>query len=210
MTRDGLVGTRTALASTAWPRHEPDMSLIEWIAVAFGVANIVLIIRRNVLNFPVALVMVALYGKIFWDLKLYSDAGLQVFFFVVNIIGWRMWSANEAASGEIQVERLRPRARALWLGGTLGATLMWGAMMHRFTDASLPWADAAIAMMSVAAQILMTRRYLENWLGWIAVNMLSVAVYAAKGIVLTAGLYGLFLIMAGVGLYEWRRHEARI
>ncbi len=185
------------------------MSLIEWTAAAFGVANIILIIKRSVLNFPVALVMVALYGKLFWDLKLYSDAGLQVFFFAVNIIGWRMWTANEAAAGEVIVERLSRHGLALWVGGTCLMTLIWGGLMHRYTDASLPWADAAIAMMSVAAQVLMTRRYLENWIWWIAVNILSVAVYATKGIVLTAGLYGLFLIMAGVGLFEWRRHEAR-
>ncbi len=183
------------------------MTLIEWIAVALGIANIILIIRRSVLNFPVALLMVALYAKIFWDLKLYSDSGLQLFFFIVNLIGWRMWSVRQTDTGDIAVKRLTLRALGMWVIGSAGATLIWGWLMHRYTDASLPWADAAIAMLSVAAQILMTRRYLENWLWWIVVNILSIAVYWAKGIALTAGLYGLFLIMAGFGYLEWKRQK---
>jgi nicotinamide mononucleotide transporter len=181
------------------------MSVLEWIAVALGVANIILIIRRSVWNFPVALLMVALYGRIFWGLKLYSDAGLQVFFFIVNLIGWWMWRANEAQSGEVQGTRLSPRGRLLWIAGSLLCVALWGWIMHRFTDASLPWADAAIAMLSVAAQILLTRRYVENWLWWIVVNLISIITYTAKGIPLSAGLYALFLVMAVIGFNEWKK-----
>jgi nicotinamide mononucleotide transporter len=181
------------------------MSAIEIIAALFGVANIILIIRRSIWNFPVALVMVSLYAKIFWDLKLYSDAGLQLFFFIVNCVGWWMWRKSSAEAGEIRVERLSTPGLAAWIAGSVAATLGWGWLMHRFTDASLPWADASIAMLSVAAQILMTRRYLENWLWWIIVNIISVIVYVDRGITLTAGLYGLFLLMAILGLLEWQR-----
>jgi nicotinamide mononucleotide transporter len=181
------------------------VSVLEWIAAALGVVNIILIIRRNIWNFPVALVMVSLYAKIFWDLKLYSDAGLQLFFFAVNVIGWRLWRANEGDDGVIQVQRLCLRDLLLWLGGSVAATLGWGWIMHRLTDASLPWGDAAIAMLSVVAQILMTRRFLENWLWWIAVNIISIGVYVFKGIWVTAGLYGLFLVMAVIGYAEWRK-----
>jgi nicotinamide mononucleotide transporter len=197
------------LASGRSPRHGAAMSVTEWIAVALGVANIILIIRRSVWNFPVALLMVALYGRIFWGLKLYSDAGLQVFFFIVNLIGWWMWRANEAQSGEVQVERLSTRGRWMWIAGSAIAVALWGWIMHSLTDASLPWADAAIAMLSVAAQILMTRRYFENWAWWIVVNAVSIVTYAAKGIPLSAGLYALFLVMSVIGLNEWKKAIAR-
>jgi nicotinamide mononucleotide transporter len=172
------------------------MSTIEIIAVALGVANILLVARRSILNFPVALVMVTLYARIFWDAKLYSDAGLQVFFFVVNLFGWWSWQANKADAGEVVVERLTRAALTVWIGGSI---------MARLTDASLPYADASVAMLSVAAQLLMTWRKLENWYWWILVNIISVGLYAVKGLYLTTGLYALFLVLAIWGLISWRK-----
>ena len=183
------------------------MSALEIAATLLGVANIILIVRRSVWNFPVALAMVSLYAVIFFEAKLYSDSGLQLFFFAINLYGWRAWTQNRADAGRIVVARLDARALAMWAGGSALAILGWGALMARLTDASHPWWDAAIAMLSVAAQILMTRRYLENWWWWIAVNLISIPLYVVKGLELTAGLYGLFLVLALWGLIEWRNAE---
>ena len=186
------------------------MSLLERIAALLGLINIVLIVRRSVWNYPAALAMVTLYGVIFFDAKLYSDAGLQVFFFLINLYGWWSWSANQAVEGEIKVERLTATGIALWLAGSGAATLCCGALMARYTDASFPWWDGGVAMFSIAAQILMTRRYLENWHWWIAVNLMSIPLYLVKGLQVTAGLYVVFLIMAVWGLIEWWRVERRM
>jgi nicotinamide mononucleotide transporter len=183
------------------------MTPLEKIAALFGVINIILIIRRSVWNYPFALVMVSLYGVIFWDLKLKSDAGLQVFFFAVNLYGWWSWKHNEAETGTISVLRLTRVNHMLWIAGSVAATLLWGTMMARMTDASYPYWDAAVAMLSVAGQILMTRRYIENWHWWIVVNAISIPLYYIKGIYYTVGLYGLFLILAVVGLATWRKAE---
>jgi nicotinamide mononucleotide transporter len=181
------------------------MSPIEIIAVVLGVANILLVAKRSIWNFPVALVMVALYARIFWDAKLYSDAGLQGFFFAVNLYGWWSWHANKVDAGEVVVERLTRSALFAWVGGSIIAVLGWGTIMMRLTDASLPYADASVAMLSVAAQLLMTWRRLENWYWWIVVNIISVGLYAVKGLYLTTGLYALFLILAVWGLLNWRK-----
>lgn len=177
----------------------------EAIAAALGLANIVLVIRRSVWNFPVALAMVTLYGFVFLEAKLYSDTALQAFFFAINLYGWASWARNRAQSGEIEVRRLGPNARLAWIGGTIAATLVWGWLMHRLTDASLPWWDAGVAMGSIASQILLARRAIENWHGWIAVNLASVPLYIVKQLYLTAGLYAIFLVLAVAGLAEWRR-----
>lgn len=183
------------------------MSPIETVAVALGIANIVLIALRNIWNYPVALVMVSLYAVIFFEAKLYSDAGLQLFFFAINLYGWWAWSRNRADRGEVTVERLAPRALLVWIAGSALAILAWGTMMSRLTDASHPYWDGSVAMLSVAAQILMTRRYLENWHWWIAVNLVSIPLYYVKDLHLTTGLYVLNLILAIWGLIEWRRAE---
>ena len=81
--------------------------------------------------------------------------------------------------------------------------------MTNHTDASYPFWDAGVAMLSVVGQILMTRRLIENWYWWIAVNIISIPLYILKELYLTAGLYGLFLVLAIAGLVEWRKVQAR-
>jgi nicotinamide mononucleotide transporter len=182
-----------------------NMSPIEIVAVLLGIANILLIIRRSVWNYPFGIAMVTLYFFIFRDAKLYSDAGLQIFFVVVNLYGWWSWSRNKAEAGEVVVQRLGTEGLLAWIAGSAAATLGWGFIMSNYTDASFPLWDAGVAMLSVAGQILMTRRYLENWYWWIAVNAISIPLYIVKNLHLTAGLYALFLILAAAGLLQWRK-----
>lgn len=183
------------------------MNAIEIIAVLLGLTNIVLIIRRSVWNFPFAVAMVCIYAVIFQEAKLYSDAGLQIFFAVVNIYGWWSWGRSKTHQGDIIVRRLPPIAYAGWIVASIAAISGWGHFMSANTDASYPYWDASVAMLSVAGQILMTRRFVENWHWWIIVNMISIPLYIAKDLHLTAALYSIFLILAIAGLIEWRKVE---
>ncbi|WP_326524999.1 nicotinamide riboside transporter PnuC [Sphingomonas sp.] len=184
------------------------MNQLEMIAVALGVANIALIIRRSIWNYPVGIAMVALYALIFWDVKLYSDAALQLFFIGAQAYGWIAWARASGAMGDIVVERLDTRGRLRWGGAMLAGAAALGWAMHRFTDASLPYWDALVAAPSVAAQLMLARRYLENWVVWIAVDVVAIGLYATKGLLPTAALYAGFLVLAAVGLATWRRVEA--
>jgi len=185
------------------------MSWLEVLAALFGLANILLIVRRSVWNFPAALIMVTLTGVVLWEAKLYSDAGLQAFFFIVNILGWVLWARNRGAAGEIIVDRLGVVGQLVWITLAMAATYGWGLFMALNTDATNPWWDASVAMLSIAAQILMTRRYINNWHWWIVVNILSIGLYWHKQLYVFTGLYMVFLGMAVWGLIEWRRAEAR-
>jgi len=181
------------------------MSNLEIIAVLLGLANIILIVRRSLWNYPFGLAMVTLYFFIFYDSRLYSDALLQIFFFVAQVYGWWNWLRGREGDGELIVRRATPLQFAVVLVALAIATAAWGWLMHRFTDAAFPWWDAAVAMTSVAAQILMAKRYFENWLLWVAVDALAVGLYATRGLTLTAGLYTVFLLIAIWGWVEWIR-----
>jgi nicotinamide mononucleotide transporter len=184
----------------------PAMSPIEATAVALGLVNIVLIVRRSPWNYPFGIAMVVLYARIFWDAKLFSDAGLQVFFLIVQLYGWVAWVRHREGDGSVVVRELGPPSRIGWTVASLLIALVWGTIMHRTTSASLPYWDAAVAMLSVIAQLLMMWRYVENWWWWIAVDVLSIGLYATKGLWLTAGLYIVFLVLAVIGLRQWQRH----
>ncbi len=184
------------------------MSQLELIAFVLGVINVTLVVRRSIWNYPFGLAMVVLYGRVFFEAKLYSDTLLQAFFFVVQLYGWWAWSSSAADSGTIIVKRLGRRERLGWGLGCAAATIIWSSLVTRFTDASLPWWDATAAVLSVAAQIMMSRRLIENWVLWIAVDILSIGLYAAKGLWLTMVLYAVFLALAIWGLVGWRRDAA--
>jgi len=177
----------------------------ELIAFVLGVANIVLLVRRSLWNYPFALAMVSLYAFVFFETKLYSDALLQGFFFVVNLWGWWLWSQAGREEGEIRVLVMSSAARMRWIAVMAAATLLWGTAMHHWTDAAFPYWDASVAIPSVAAQILLSRRFFENWWLWIAVDILAIGLYAAKGLWLTTVLYVIFLGLAIWGLADWRR-----
>ncbi|HEX8420404.1 MAG TPA: nicotinamide riboside transporter PnuC [Sphingomonas sp.] len=185
------------------------MTWLEAIAFALGVINVTLVVRRSVWNYPFALAMVTLYAAVFWQARLYSDTLLQGFFLVVNIYGWVGWAANRADAGAIVVEPMSAQSRGRWAAGSVVAALCWGALMHRFTDAALPWWDAAITVASITAQVLMAQRKWENWAIWIAVDIGSIGLYLQKGLWLTALLYAVFLLLAIWGLVDWRRVMAR-
>lgn len=180
------------------------MTLLEAIAAILTLANIALVVRRSVWNFPMALLAVTLTAIVLWESKLYSDAGLQGFFFALNLYGWWAWRDTIADAGSVVVERLGQTAFALWLVGSAAAVAAWGTLMAWQTDASFPWLDAAVAMLSVAGQILLVQRRLENWYWWIAVNLISIGLYAAKGLYWFTALYVLLLVMAARGFFEWR------
>ena len=185
------------------------MSPIEIAAVVLGLINVTLVVRRSIWNYPFALAMVALYAWIFWGVKLYSDMLLQFFFFAVNLYGWWYWARSIATEGDVVVERLTLAARSGWIAGCLVAAAGWGWLMWRYTDAAFPWWDAGVAMTSVAAQILQSRRKIESWILWIAVDVAAIGLYAAKDLMLTALLYALFLLLSVWGLVDWRRVERR-
>ena len=181
------------------------MTWVEPVAAALGLVNIILIVRRSVWNYMFGLLMVSLYFFVFLDARLYSDALLQIFFFVVQIYGWWHWARVEAEAGEVLVERLSMRQRLVWSATTILGVIGWGSLMRAYTDASYPIWDASVAAFSVAAQLLMSRRYVENWILWILVDLLSIGLYAAKELWLTTGLYTVFLLLAVYGFAKWLR-----
>lgn len=189
------------------------MSVWEIIGVVLGVVGVGLMIRENIWGWPVGLVQVAVYAWVFYDVKLYSDALLQVFFFAIQAYGWAHWlrSPHTAAHSDLRIARLGVRAVAAWLA--VGAVLAagWGAFMQRTTDAALPHWDAFILVFSLVAQWLQARKILECWAGWLVVNTVAIGVYWAKDLRLTAALYVVFWLLSLWGWRAWSRsmREAR-
>ncbi|MDH5234547.1 MAG: nicotinamide riboside transporter PnuC [Gemmatimonadota bacterium] len=184
------------------------MNTLEVAAVAFGIVSVWLSTREHIASWPTAIVNVSLYFIVFGEAKLYADMGLQVFYFVLSWYGWYQWKFGGANRSELPVSRTTRRHVARLIPIGIAGSLVLGLVLARTTDAALPWVDSATSVTSLLAQWMMTRKLLENWLVWIAVDVVYVAMFIFKDLYLTAGLYAVFLVLAVKGFVDWRRSLA--
>jgi nicotinamide mononucleotide transporter len=182
-----------------------ESKLIEIIAAATGLASVWLTVRQNIWCWPTGLVMVALYAIVFFEAKLYADAGLQVVYIALQIYGWHQWLYGGKDRGALAVSRTSFKMIALLAAIACAVIALMGYLLATRTDAALPYWDSTATALSLIAQWMLARKLIENWIVWITVDLLSIGIYLAKGLYFTTALYAAFLILAVMGLVEWRK-----
>jgi nicotinamide mononucleotide transporter len=187
------------------------MGVLELIATLLGVTHLFLLIRQSLWAFPAGIGMVSLYALIFFDAQLYGNVGLQGVFCALLAYGWWYWLSHRSkaeANDKAPIKTLSLQALGLWLAAGVVGVAVIGTVMDRYTDGVLPYWDAGIVSLSLVAQVLLARKYLQNWLIWIGVDVVAIGVYFSQGLYLTSGLYGLFLLMCIGGYWQGRRDRA--
>jgi nicotinamide mononucleotide transporter len=181
--------------------------VLEFVAAACGLANVYLTVRQNIWCWPVGAVMVSLYIYIFFEARLYSDALLNIFFLVMQFYGWHQWTRGpvEHSRSLSAVRQLDRRGWMITGTGVAGGTAALGTAMYRYTNAALPYPDAFTTLLSVFAQFLMTKKFLDNWTLWIIADVIYIGVYTIKSLYWTAGLYAVFLALCVQGYREWKQ-----
>jgi len=181
------------------------VSSLELLAAVTGALSVWLSVRQNIWSWPTAIVNVVLYALVFRDAKLYADMGLQVVYAVLSIYGWYEWLYGGQGRTRLRVTGTTPALAARLIVIAAAGSALLGTLLHRTTDAALPYMDSFLSSTSLVAQWMMTKKLLENWLVWIAVDVLYVGMFLFKGLYLTAGLYAVFLGLAIRGYIDWRR-----
>ena len=169
------------------------------------VVNVYLVTRENIWNWPVAIVGAAFYIVVFIGQGLYSDTGLQVVYIVLSVYGWYHWLHGANNRAELPVARATPRE---WMTFIASGVVGWAVLffiVSRLPGTALPALDSALTATSLVAQFMMTRKLLENWALWIAVDVAYVGMFMYKGLNVTALLYAVFLGLAIFGHIEWKR-----
>ena len=189
-----------------WLQGFAGASPIEWVATISGFICVYLIIKRSIWCFAFGLVQVSIYTWIFYDVKLYSDMALHVFYVGFQIYGWYLWKDAQDDSGHVIVQRGSNKEYGLWLLIIIASTFMLGYIMQNNTDASFPFPDAFTTCASLAAQWLLSHKKLLNWTLWIIVDIVAMSIYWQKGLYPTSALYGCFLIMAIIGQWQWYKN----
>ncbi len=192
------------------------ISYLEFTGTVFNLVCVILAAKRKILNWPIGLIGVILFGVLFYQINLYADLIEQIFYFVTGIWGWYLWTRpqnkDDDKSARVTINSLK--VNAIWLAGIAVASVALTYALTRvhiwlpviFAEpASLPTLDATTTVMSFAAQILMMQRKLESWYLWIIIDVIAVGLYWYKEVPFVALLYFLFLINAFYALVIWRK-----
>ena len=181
------------------------MAITEIIAVILGLLSVYLVTRQNVWCYPLGIVSVFIYIFIFFEVKLYADMGLQVFFIALQAYGWYEWLYGGEEKTALHVSWGTRTLYGVTILFVAAATLLLGSLLHKLTDASLPYIDSLLAVISMAAQWMMAKKYIENWVLWTIVNIGSIGMYAMKGLYFTMFLYVVYLVLGIIGYVEWKK-----
>ena len=199
------------------------MSYLEFFGVVSGGLATWLVARNNVWTWPMGVVSVALFFFLFYQIQLYPDMFLQVFFLATYLRGWWRWThpgAGErvAHSSELQqtlrITRTPVRQLAIWLSaGTVAAALLgtFASNLHTLFPAvfnqpsAFPYLDSFTTVMSIVGTFLMIEKRVECWYVWLAVDIISTYIYFAKGIKFVGVEYFVFCFIATYGAWNWTR-----
>lgn len=181
---------------------------LSWTEIAgfvTGALCVWLVVRRNVWTFPVGIANNVFFWVLFLQSGVYADAWLQVVYVVLGGLGWYWW-----LHGGPDRQALVVRATPPWGWAAVGAFVVvatWAvyALLSAHTDSVVPVGDALTTALSLGAQLMLNRKWIGNWWLWIVADVLYIALYATKGLYLTAILYAVFLTMCVIGIRQWLR-----
>ena len=181
---------------------------LEYIAVGFGIISVVYSRLENIWVYPTGLVNTIIYIYLSFVAGLYAEAGVNFYYTVMSIAGWIMWARKQEGETvlHISVSNLREWMSSLLFFGACWLVLYW--VLHRWTNSTVPLADSFASAAAYTGMLLMTRKKLENWLWWILTDLASIPLYFIKGFVFTGFQYLVFLVLAIMGYFEWRRKIA--
>lgn len=184
------------------------MEYLEIIATITGIIAVALQAKEKILAWPFAIVSVTLASIIFFDSRLYSDFGLHIIYILLNIFGWIMWSRHPQNQTVTPTLLLSNKGIILSLIVTICGTFLLGYFMSTFTDADLSYFDAFTTSGSLVAQFLLAKKYLQNWLLWILVDLVAIPVYLYKGLYYFSFLFFIYLLICIWGYISWKKTSA--
>ncbi|QIB66650.1 nicotinamide riboside transporter PnuC [Kineobactrum salinum] len=197
---DSALSEQLASASLA-------MSGWEVIAVALGIAYLLLAVRESLWCWYAAFGGTAIYLWLFWQVRLPMESALQLFYLAMAVYGWQQWRSGARSDGRTRpISRWPARTHLFAIITVLSASAVSGALLQRYTDAALPYLDSFTTWGSVLTTWMVARKVLENWVYWLVIDSACIYLYLERGLLLTAVLFMVYLIIVVFGFFQWRQH----
>ena len=175
----------------------------EYIGGCAGIVSVWFVKKNNIMAYPIGLVNITIYVFLCYQIRLYADMGIHVYYFFMSLYGWHNWQRiqkKKAPTVSFASTRERQISVLLLLSSFFA---IYGIL--QYTDTDVPTWDASSTALAVVAMWLMTKKKIEHWGCWIASDLIALPLYASKGYLFTAVQYIFFLFFATGGLIGWVR-----
>ena len=179
----------------------------EMLAVLFAIAYLLLVIKESIWCWPAALISTAIYIFLFFDVNLYMESALQLFYIFMALYGWALWRKHDGKKDESKADlnisswSINQHLVALLLITILVVTS--GLLLEQNTDAAYPWLDSFTTWGAVITTWMVARKILENWLYWIVLDSVSVFLFIQRDLYLTALLFIFYVLLCFKGYKQW-------
>jgi len=179
-------------------------SLLEWIAVGFGVTEVLFARKNNVLLYPAGIIGIVCSSFLLIHAKLYAETLLHGYYLVMSIYGWAMWK-NRSSSGASQISRSSLKDQKITWSIALGGWVLLYFVLRFFTDSDVPVIDAFVSSTAWAGMWLLAKRKLENWI-WLNIsNVVAIPLLFHKQLILVSFLTLFLFVVAIFGYLDWKK-----
>lgn len=181
------------------------MHLLEILAATTGLLNVYLLARNNMWNWLFGIIAVILYIAIFFQVKLYADMCLQLVFIVLQAYGIYQWLYGGVKKSRLKISNTPQNVyymifmMSIFLFGSITFILV------RHTDSTTIYLDSITTSLSLVAQFMMCRKWIQHWWLWMIVNFISIGMYFGKDLYFTTGLYVILFFFCFYGYITWKR-----
>lgn len=190
--------------NTVWDQFLRN-SLLELIAVVFALAYLVLAVKENALCWYAAGISTLIFLVIFWDVSLYMESGLQVYYLAMAAFGWYQWRSANDASANLQVSMWSMQQHLIALSAIALLTFTSGYLLNSGTDAQLPFLDSFTTWASVVTTFMVVRKVLENWIYWLVIDSVSIYLYMDRELYFTSMLFAVYIVIIFFGWFSWSK-----
>lgn len=184
-------------------------SMTETLGFVTGLICVLLVVRENPWNFPIGIANNLVFLILFFEARLFADAGLQIVYAILGVHGWHAWLRGGAKRTRLHVSQVPGRIAVLSLPIFIaGAAVLVLAL--RALSGAAPVLDSSTTMLSLVAQYWLNRKYLENWILWMIADLIYIYLYVTRGLYLTAALYAVFFVLCCMGWRQWKKTLASV
>ena len=184
-------------------------SALEWFAVILAVAYLLLAIKESLWCWPAAFASTAIYIILFFDVNLYMESFLNLYYLIMAIYGWSQWNKINHQSPQKSILIWPFKKHLILIGLTTLLVFVSAYFLNKYTNQDFALIDSLTTWFAVLATYMVTQKVLENWIYWIIIDAISIYLYLSKGFALTAVLFLSYIILAFIGWKTWKRRYER-
>ncbi len=183
---------------------------LELVAVAFGIISVWFARQANLLVYPTGIISTVIYIYICFNIQLYADMGINLFYASMSVYGWYVWTRKDEQKRHIPIRWNTKKEQIIGLALIPVLYVIIFALLYVFKqddpeymNSYIPYVDSFTTAIFLIGMWYMARKRIENWIYWIAGNIISVPLYFVKGLVFTSFQFSIFLVLAVLGLLQW-------